>query len=57
MTSKEKAKKDLMSVLTDNPDPSQWSKWIKLIIAVLSAILGIIGENKFDIVTNLSNVL
>lgn len=51
------AKDKLKNVLTENPDPSKWSFWIKLIIAVLSAVLGIIGENQLDIVTNLLNVI
>lgn len=57
MTSKKDAQTNLKSVLIENPDPSKWSFWIKLIVAVLSAILGIIGENRFDIVTNLSNLI
>ncbi|MBR4715713.1 MAG: smalltalk protein [Bacteroidales bacterium] len=47
---------ELNNVLSNNPDPDKWSMWIKIIIAVLSAILGVIGENKLDLVTNLSNL-
>lgn len=50
------AKDKLKNVLIENPDPSKWSFWLKLVIAVLSAILGIIGENQLDIVTNISNL-
>lgn len=57
MKSIEKAKQELNHVLSENPDPSKWTLVIKIIIAVLSAILGIIGENKLDIVTNLSNLI
>lgn len=37
-------KEKLDKILKDNPDPSKWSFWIKLVIAVLSALLGAIGE-------------
>lgn len=32
-----------------NPDPNKWSKWIKFIIAVLSALVGAITENVTNI--------
>lgn len=42
-------KENLDKVLKENPDPSKWSKWIKFIIAVLSALLGAITESTFNI--------
>lgn len=50
-------KQILQNALTEQPDPSKWSFWLKLLIAVLSAILGVIGENQLDIVNNLINIL
>lgn len=42
-------KEKLNKILNENPEPSKWSKWIKFIIAVLSALLGAITENSFNI--------
>ena len=44
-----KNEEKLNKILADNPDPSKWSKWIKFIIAVLSALLGAITENQLNI--------
>lgn len=43
-------KQKLEKVLKDNPDPTKWSKWVKIIIAVLSALLGAITENLTNII-------
>lgn len=41
----ENKEKKLNSLLKENPDPSKWSKWLKIIIAILSAIVGAIAED------------
>lgn len=56
MTSKSNAEKKLQQIVSDNPDPNKWSVAIKIIIAILSAILGIIAENQADIVNLVSNL-
>lgn len=51
-----KAKQKLDKVLSDNPDPSKWSKWIKLTIKVLVLILSAVFGDAVDftdIITNL----
>lgn len=45
----EKNEKKLNRLLAENPDPSKWSKWLKVIIAVLSALLGAIAENQLTL--------
>lgn len=41
----ENKEKKLKTLLKENPDPSKWSKWLKFIIAILSALAGAIAEN------------
>lgn len=43
-------KEKLEKIIKENPDPSKWSFWIKVIIAVLSALLGAIGEHATSLV-------
>lgn len=52
----EKNQKKLQKLLSENPDPSKWSMWLKIIIAVLSALLGAIGEHYTDAVSSVLNV-
>ena len=41
--------KKLNKLMKENPDPNKWSKWLKIIIAVLSALVGAITENVTNI--------
>ena len=50
------AKQKLEQVLRDNPDPSKWSKWIRLIIAILSAILAAIGGDALDVCASVAGL-
>lgn len=50
------AKKKLEQVLRENPDPSKWTKWIKLIIAILSAILAAIGGDALDVCASVAGL-
>ena len=48
----------LKKLLSENPDPDKWSFWIKLIIAVLSALLGAVAEHTTDLIgTCVSGIL
>lgn len=47
-------KQKLDKVLADNPDPSKWSKWLKILIKVLVVIASAIGGDYSDII-NLLN--
>lgn len=44
------SEKKLNKLLKENPDPSKWSKWLKFIIAVLSALVGAITESVTNII-------
>lgn len=43
------AKKKLDVILSENPDPSKWSKWIKLAMAILSALLAALCGDALDV--------
>lgn len=49
MTKNLKAQQKLNSIYSENPDPSKWSKWLKVIIAILSALVGALAENQLSI--------
>ncbi len=41
----------LKTLLSENPDPSKWSKWLKVLIAILSAILGALAEDATNLLS------
>lgn len=43
MKTEEEVRQKLENVLSENPDPSKWSKWLRTAIKILLLILSAIG--------------
>jgi len=50
------AEKKLNKILSENPDPGKWSKWIKLAIAILSALLAAFGGDALDVCASVAGL-
>ena len=50
------AKSKLDAILSEYPDPNKWSKWVKLAIAILSAILAAFGGDALDVCASVAGL-
>lgn len=48
-----KEKEKLEKILKENPDPSKWSKWLKVLVKILAIIIAALGGD----VSNVSSLI
>lgn len=50
-------KQKLEKVLKENPDPTKWSKWLKVLIRVLIVIASALAGDSIEITDLLTSIL